>query len=465
MHLPVQAAPHTQLGLLEVAFRAAPIGLCVLDLDFRYLTVNPCFTRMYGLREVDFLGRSVEEALPEPAPQILAHMHLALARDGVVEREIALNDPASAIAGGPAVEVIFLRTAQPVRDHEGNVFGLVVALFDITERKRLDSALKASEEDLRYTVELTPHIPWTADSDGELTFISPRWNGLVGAKPGPVLLEGWARALHPNDVNRAINLWFDAIRTGNPYDAEYRIHTPNGGWRWVRTRAYPRRLPNGDILRWYGTVEDIHERKTIGLELQNATRELARRALQDHLTGLANRRHFDQVLHGEIDRAQRTGLPLGLVLLDIDHFKIFNDIAGHLIGDECLKAVSQALTGIIQRPTDLVARFGGEEFAIILPDTNFEGALLIAERAVAAVAELQLHHSDPRVRSVTISAGVAIHHQHELTPSSPVPPDHAAAIPTLIATADTALYRAKSEGRNRVVAAELSEGQILLNRT
>ncbi len=443
-----KAAPHTQIGILEVAFRAAPIGLCVLDLDFRYLIVNPCFSKMYGLREEDFLGHTVEEALPEPASQILAHMRLALDRDGVVEREIALHDPSSAIGDGPPREVIFLRTAQPVRDSEGKVFGVVVALLDITERKRLDFALKASEEDLRYTVELTPHIPWTAGSDGEITFISPRWNGLVGAKPGPVRLEGWAKALHPDDVNRASNLWFGAVRTGKPYDAEYRIHTPTGGWRWVRARAYPRRLPNGDILRWYGTVEDIHERKTIGLELQNATQELARRALQDHLTGLANRRQFDQVISGEIDRAQRTALPLALVLIDIDHFKTFNDIAGHLLGDECLKAVAKALGDIIQRPTDLVARYGGEEFALILPDTDIDGALLVAERAIAAVADLQLHHSDPRVRSVTISAGVAIHHQQ------PEIIDPASCVPALIAAADTALYRAKKEGRNRVVTDE-----------
>jgi diguanylate cyclase (GGDEF)-like protein/PAS domain S-box-containing protein len=442
------AAPQTQLGTLEVAFRSAPIGLCVLDLDFRYLIVNPCFTRMYGLREGDFLGRTVEEALPEPASQILAHMREALEEDGVVEREIALQDPSAATGGSAAREVIFLRTAQPVGDSAGMVFGVAVALLDITERKRLDCALQASEEDLRYTVELTPHIPWTADPAGEITFISPRWNPLVGQAPGPVLLEGWAKVVHPADLNTTSSSWFDAVRSGKPYDAEYRIRTPHGGWRWVRARAYPRRLPNGDILRWYGTVEDIHERKTIGIELQDATRELARRALQDHLTGLANRRQFDQVLLGEIERAQRTMLPLALVLIDIDHFKIFNDIAGHLLGDECLKTVARTLADIIQRPTDLVARFGGEEFAIVLPDTEPEGALLVAERAVAAIADLQLHHSDPRVCRVTISAGVAMHRR------LPDVAEVAASMPDLIARADAALYRAKSEGRNCVGSAE-----------
>lgn len=428
---------------VEVAFHAAPIGLCVLDLSFRYLTVNLCFTTMYGLREEDFLGRSVEEALPEPAPQILAHMRLALEQNCVVEREIALQDPSAALLGGTARELIYLRTATPVRNADGTVFGIAVALSDITERKRLDSALKASEEDLRYTVELTPHIPWTADPNGEIIFISPRWNGLVGLPPGPVLLAGWAECLHAEDRNRAANVWFTSVRSGCPYDVEYRVHTPHSGWRWVRARAYPRLLPGGGILRWYGTVEDIHDRKAIDLELQQATEEIARRALQDHLTSLANRRQFDQVLAGEIDRAHRTGLPLALVLIDIDHFKLFNDIAGHLVGDECLKTVAQTLAHIIQHPTDLVARFGGEEFALVLPSTDLEGAILLAQRVVDAVAELHLHHTDPRVQRVTISAGVAMYRHNAQF-------HRAGSMPLLIEAADIALYQAKRRGRNCV---------------
>ena len=444
-----------RLGGLEVAFRCAPIGLCVLDLEFRYLTVNPCFTRMYGLREEDFLGRTVEEALPEPAAQILAHMREALEVDGVVEREIELHDPAAAVEDGAAKTLIFLRSAQPVRDGDGKVFGIAVALLDITERKRLDTALHASEEDLRYTVELTPHIPWTAGADGEIAFISPRWNGLVGQPPGPVLLAGWARALHAEDLDWASSAWLHAVRSGQPYDVEYRIRTASATWRWVRARAYPRRLPTGEIVRWYGTVEDIHDRKTIGLQLQRATEELARRALEDHLTGLPNRRHFDQVLQGELERAQRTGLPLALVLIDIDHFKFFNDIAGHLMGDECLKAVAQVLRTVSKRPTDLTARYGGEEFALVLPSTSAEGAVLVAERAVAAVGLLKLPHTDSRVQRVTISAGVATFQQHAQETGTGM-------ATVLIKQADSALYQAKKAGRNRVVRSRAPVGAASL---
>lgn len=139
----------------------------------------------------------------------------------------------------------------------------------------------------------------------------------------------------------------------------------------------------------------------------------------------------------------RTEEPICLVLVDIDHFKLFNDIAGHLVGDECLKAVANALTIVIQRPTDLVARFGGEEFAIILPATSLAGAAIIARRAVKAVAALRLHHSDSRVQQITISAGVAIYHPN---------PQEVAVDPMLplIAATDAALYQAKKDGRNRV---------------
>jgi diguanylate cyclase (GGDEF)-like protein/PAS domain S-box-containing protein len=429
---------------LESAFNAAPIGLCVLDLDFRYITANRCFLSMYGLTQDQVIGRFVREALPGIAPQLEAHLRDALESDTIVEREIAFShaNPET----GQLEELIYLRTAQPVRDENGKVIGLSVGLLDITQRKRLDHALKESEEDLRYTVELTPHIPWTADPAGELTSMSSRWNAVTGRKPEIVLLKDWAMVLHPDDRAATLDLWSTSVRTGQPYDAEYRVRVADGSWRWFRARAYPRLKPSGEIMRWYGTVEDIHERKVTGLQLQEATGELARRALEDHLTGLPNRRRFDKVLGHEIERASRTKRPLGLIMLDVDHFKHYNDTCGHLAGDACLKAVACALEAVIRRPADLAARYGGEEFAIILPETSREGACEIAQRAVSAVRALNLERIDKRIRKVTISAGVAVfepgpNFSQHIRPSE------------LIDAADIALYQAKAAGRDRVTPA------------
>jgi len=168
------------------------------------------------------------------------------------------------------------------------------------------------------------------------------------------------------------------------------------------------------------------------LEGQAALDRLAR---QDGLTGVANRRQFDAVLQAEWNRARRSGRELALLLVDIDHFKAFNDRHGHPAGDRCLQAVAQALQAVAERGSDLVARYGGEEFAVVVPATPVGGVRVLAERLRAAVAGLALEEG-----TVTVSVGAACLH-----PSVLASPDG------LLADADAALYAAKRAGRNRVV--------------
>jgi diguanylate cyclase (GGDEF)-like protein len=173
---------------------------------------------------------------------------------------------------------------------------------------------------------------------------------------------------------------------------------------------------------------------------ERAAREkLSELVLTDPLTGLANRRHFDQTLASEWDRAMREKHLLALLMIDIDHFKAFNDTHGHAAGDECLKAVAQALRAHCARPGDLVCRWGGEEFAVILPDTDAAGAGHVARELVEVVRLLALKHGKSDVAPcVTISAGSA----------SAVPSDVGSAA-ALVEKADAALYAAKQSGRNR----------------
>lgn len=170
-----------------------------------------------------------------------------------------------------------------------------------------------------------------------------------------------------------------------------------------------------------------------------ATEKMSELVMTDPLTGLANRRHFDQTLASEWDRSVRERQPLGLLMIDIDHFKAFNDSRGHAAGDECLKAVAKALRAHCARPGDLVCRWGGEEFAVILPGTDAAGAGHLARELVQRVHSLGLEHGKSDVSPcVTISAGSA----------SAVPSDAGSAA-ALIEKADAALYAAKQFGRNR----------------
>jgi diguanylate cyclase (GGDEF)-like protein len=170
-----------------------------------------------------------------------------------------------------------------------------------------------------------------------------------------------------------------------------------------------------------------------------ATEKLSELVLTDPLTGLANRRHFDQTLASEWDRAVREKHPLGLLMIDIDHFKAFNDTHGHAAGDDCLKAVAQALRAHCARPGDLVCRWGGEEFAVILPGTDAAGAGHLARELVDVVRALGLEHGKSDVSPcVTISAG-----------SASVAQSGVGSAAALIEQADAALYAAKQSGRDR----------------
>lgn len=176
------------------------------------------------------------------------------------------------------------------------------------------------------------------------------------------------------------------------------------------------------------------------IELKRARDTLARLAATDGLTGLANRRSFDDRLAAEHRRLARSGGELSLILLDIDHFKPFNDTYGHLAGDDCLRQVGQALHGVARRPADLAARYGGEEFACILPGTDAAGARATAEQVRAAILALNIPHSaSPTSDRVTASLGVIT---VACVPDQP--------IGEIIKAADAGLYRAKEAGRNRV---------------
>ncbi len=184
------------------------------------------------------------------------------------------------------------------------------------------------------------------------------------------------------------------------------------------------------------------ERTMRNLELAN--RELAKLSVTDPLTGLHNRRYFDEVLADEILRGQRFQQPLSLILVDVDHFKRINDNYGHLLGDECLKLLAATLRQVISRATDLVARYGGEEFAVVLPGTTEEEALVVADRIRMTIEKLDFIHAGKRI-PLSASLGVAgrVPLQHETSAR-------------LIAAADEALYQAKESGRNRAVAARLA---------
>lgn len=220
----------------------------------------------------------------------------------------------------------------------------------------------------------------------------------------------------------------------------------------------PQYLPdaNGAVEGLFIAWMDISDRKRAEQQLAEANRQLAQYARQDYLTSLANRRVLDEQLATEIARARRDGQPLSVCMVDVDWFKPYNDHLGHLAGDECLRAISQVLVQQVRRPADTVSRYGGEEFAIILPATGTAGARAVAEHMRQQVFAQALPHPTSRFGRVSISVGVVTRLPGATPPQASTqrgaPQPDAELARSLLRQADRALYNAKESGRNQVAS-------------
>ena len=191
-----------------------------------------------------------------------------------------------------------------------------------------------------------------------------------------------------------------------------------------------------------------HSLNMLNAELQEHKEILSRMSYVDGLTSVANRRRFDECLDSEWKRALRDGSPLALIIIDLDYFKQFNDNYGHGAGDECLIQVAQALDRTVKRPGDLFARFGGEEFAVLLPKTDYDGALRVASKLQNSIEHLAIRHEYSAIaKFVTVSIGVAL-----------MVPRAENTLQQLIEEADKQLYAAKRAGRNQIQAKVVNDG-------
>lgn len=217
-------------------------------------------------------------------------------------------------------------------------------------------------------------------------------------------------------------------------------------WVWHTLKQTNQLLELKVQERTQELIEKNTALETARLTAETANQELQRIARTDSLTQLANRRWFNEYLEQEWNRMLRAQLPLALILLDIDSFKLYNDTYGHPAGDQCLLEVARVLTSVARRPTDLVARYGGEEFAIILPNTLISGAIQVATGIQSALQQLQIPHPNSQVKPyVTVSLGIVC-----------TVPQPQASLTQLIDHGDRVLYQAKQAGRDRAVAQELT---------
>lgn len=287
------------------------------------------------------------------------------------------------------------------------------------------------------------------DFDGIPRYVSPAVHALTGWKPGEAMERAFAYLVHAEDRAK-IDLLIRGLREGAETGTiEYRVRKQSGGDVWVegsfRVICDPETSVRSGILQ---TVRDITERKVAERIVQDAYRALEALAATDSLTGLANRRSFDQALNHEWRRGLREQRPLSLLMIDADRFKAYNDEYGHPRGDICLKQIAAAVREVISRPGDLVARLGGEEFVVILPETESDGAMQLSEEICEAMRRRRLPHNGSPIGIVTVSVGCA----------TMVPAFGRYAV-NLVELADSALYEAKRRGRNQVCNCDVLDNQ------
>lgn len=299
----------------------------------------------------------------------------------------------------------------------------------------------------RTLLESTKAIPWKLDwATMKFAYIGPQIEALLGwSAESWVSVEDWAMRMHPEDREYVVNFCVSQSQAGVDHEADYRALTKDNGYVWIRDVVHVVRNDSGEVEALIGFMFDITERKKNEEQLLRLQKELEVLSFKDGLTNIANRRRFDSSFELEWERARGERRALSILLFDVDYFKQYNDLYGHTQGDKCLVEIAQTLSLALDGPRDLVARFGGEEFVVLLPEADAGAARKVAERCQRLLHKKSIVHAlSPHDRRVTVSIGAGT-----------IVPDGKADRAGFIKAVDQQLYAAKKNGRDRTEHVQL----------
>jgi diguanylate cyclase (GGDEF)-like protein/PAS domain S-box-containing protein len=430
--------------LLTAALAETPDLHYIKDRQSRFAAVNNSVARFHGFdRPEDMVGKTDFDIVTSDQAQVWFASEQA-----IMAEDAQLLDVEEMFADEDGREHWFSTSKVPLHDADGRVIGLAGVTRDVTADKRLRRELVENRDTLSYALTEMSDGLAMFDADGRLAFCNEQYRAYFPftghlRQPGvhlrDILLAVVMTGEQITAPQRDADAWIETILANLQIESEEEINLSDGRWLQVRTR--PTSAGHSMVV-----VTDVTRLKLAELTLHTTTNQLKHLVVTDGLTELLNRRAFDEALEVEIRRSARAREPLSLLMVDVDHFKFYNDQYGHLAGDECLRAVSQYLKASLKRPADLAARYGGEEFAAILPSTDEEGAYMVAEGFRRALAEARLPHGASERGYVTASVGVATYMPDNLYRDAL----------ELVRTADEALYSAKAAGRDRVFGTRIT---------
>jgi diguanylate cyclase (GGDEF)-like protein/PAS domain S-box-containing protein len=416
-------------GRLQAILDHSPMAIYMRDLEQHWIVANAETCAILGKTAAEILGRPMAEAFP---PEV--YERLAANDREVIESGVAQSfDELVADARGGEVRHTWSHKF-PVRNAAGSIIGLGGVSLDLTERERDARELVAARNLFETVFESAP-VGMTISrvhEDGvtEVVQCNLAFAEMLGRAPGDLLGAGTTEMVHPEDLPLR-RLMIDNLMEGHAAQAELRFVHSDGHEIWVLIVPRLTLGPDGERLIVVQAL-DISERKTFEAKLQH-------HADRDVLTGLFSRRRFEEELQREVSRARRHRRPAALMLLDLDGFKAVNDAFGHAAGDALLVRISDALREVL-RESDILARIGGDEFALILPDTSDEASDVVAEKLIRAVRAHGTFLLDGRRTVVTVSIGIT-----SLNGRRGIDAAH------MLSEADEAMYQAKAAGKDAFV--------------
>jgi diguanylate cyclase (GGDEF)-like protein/PAS domain S-box-containing protein len=394
-------------------------GISIQDTDFKILYQNQVHKDIIGdhVGEYCYWAYERNENVCEGCPVAMSF------KDGKIhteERRVDLDD-----------RMLYVEiTASPLRDAAGKIIRGIEVVRDITERKEAEEKLRKSEEKYRSLADTLSEVVYRADPETfQTTYINSAIKSVSGYSAEEWLSDTslWENTVYPDDRKRVFAILAEAQGKLKNFSIEYRLVRKDRSVRWVEDRVALEKDQYGKVVSINGVMYDITEQK----KMENELKQLA---TMDSLTQVFNRTKFDEIMAREMARAKRFDKPLSIIIYDMDSFKKINDGYGHIVGDRVLKTSADLVRGLI-RKIDYIVRWGGEEFVIIAPETDLKNAEELAER----IRKSTESHRFDKVERVTVSFGVTEFKKDD-------------DVDSILKRADDALYKAKSRGRNRVVA-------------
>jgi diguanylate cyclase (GGDEF)-like protein/PAS domain S-box-containing protein len=421
----LEASLKEALTQQQAVFDNAPVGI-VFTRDRKVVTCNERMLAMFGYQLADVVGRDGRGLYPQEDTWRQRNEDIARA---FARGEQAAFQEAFVTRTG---ETLWCQVRAAQVEASDGAWGTAVFTFaDINDRKRMEETLRESREQLDLVVRASRAGMWDWNLASGETSLSPRFAEILGFRPDtPVsAIIPLAERVHPEDRDAALKQFVRHLKSRDPVRCELRLRAQDGSYRWINADGITEQGPDGKAVRSIGAISDI-------TELKEREAEIERLALHDPLTGLPNRRLFEDRLEFALTGARRVHARVAIMLIDLDGFKSINDQFGHDAGDAVLRGVSERLTTTI-RASDTVARTGGDEFVVIAEGVE-------SRETTAQLAAKILHAIRTPVAwqgqdlSVGGSIGISLY---------PDDADHPA---QLVRMADEAMYRVKDLGRNGI---------------